>query len=559
MAFYNNQGPTQGFSLFPEYNQRPTVLQGGYPPQGFGTAPQQGYPALAQLLRKQVQPTPQPGQQQVLDVSPMQTPSRRQPMQPLGPQAVERAVTPPMEAQSAMAAGGMPGSSRGMPMEAQSAMAAGGMPGSSRGMPMEAQSAEAIEGRPTGKEDSDKPTIRQVWEAQAKSLYDNVARYNKIKADPLYTDLLNRPEISWMRDAEYDYTMFKDDYKLASDEWAKNEPAFKEIDDILRNTNAQYEIIKDGYSGKTPISDVGIATAYLKAIDPDSVARESEVQSVYRAGAPSEVFIQKIRNIRNGEGKMPPRLRDDIMQRIEEMKNARIRAADSYISNEKESFIQTHGNHGRYRIARVFKDRKYKPTAFTPGVKLNRINELKKKGTFTPEQEAARQKERQKLEAELPPGFQAGRETKTDYDPDAIDIGVDMGEILADSLTLGGYGNLKASWDSFKTGVSFDDALAIHKNQLGVTSSEYPLTSTAAYGLGKLALGLLMLRTGGKVPWGKGLKTVAGKGLTRKAASFYDKLGPVAKKFFSSGIGQSATTGAAAAIGTTLGVGLLGD
>ena len=80
--------------------------------------------------------------------------------------------------------------------------------------------------------------------------------------------------------------------------------------------------IRDYFNNPGAISDYGLAVAFAKLIDPNSVAREGEVRAVQGVGAMSQKVKQQIINALNGQGAMPPRVRAEIY-------NAGLRAYNS--------------------------------------------------------------------------------------------------------------------------------------------------------------------------------------------------------------------------------------
>jgi len=97
--------------------------------------------------------------------------------------------------------------------------------------------------------------------------------------------------------------------------------ALKSINsDLVKRTKVFGEIrdgflrIKDLYDNPSGVTDYGLAVAFAKILDPGSVAREGEVRAVSNAGSPFNAFVQEAKNFFSGSGKLPPKVRNRIME-----------------------------------------------------------------------------------------------------------------------------------------------------------------------------------------------------------------------------------------------------
>ena len=75
---------------------------------------------------------------------------------------------------------------------------------------------------------------------------------------------------------------------------------------------AQYTGIKKFFATKSSINDYALAVAMAKILDPESVARSSEVDAVNNATSIALSTKQALINVLTGDGKMPPRVRAEI-------------------------------------------------------------------------------------------------------------------------------------------------------------------------------------------------------------------------------------------------------
>ena len=75
---------------------------------------------------------------------------------------------------------------------------------------------------------------------------------------------------------------------------------------------AQYTGIKKFFATKSSINDYALAVAMAKILDPESVARSSEVDAVNNATSIALSTKQALINVLTGGGKMPPRVRAEI-------------------------------------------------------------------------------------------------------------------------------------------------------------------------------------------------------------------------------------------------------
>ncbi len=517
MAF-NDPGLFQGFSLFPG---RPTTQQ-TYPMAGY-------YPALEQLLRKQVQPLPQPVQeQQILDVSPVQ---RSGPVAPVEAAPVEAtpvaAPVAPVEATPVAA----PVAAPVAPVEAAPFEAAA-TPVAAPVAPVAPVEAAPVEAAPV--EAAPMQSLGQLMH-DYRDLDGRAKRLKAFRANPvkwnLFSDDEKKQALAVIDRAET--------FGVAADDWAKKDTIINDMDKALAQLENGYAQIKSGYSGETSISDVGIATAYLKAVDPISVARDSEVQSVFNAGSPVAGLVERVKNFIHGGGRMPQEMRDEIMQRIEERKNDSIEAGKAYVDKQKDRLVDTYGDHGRYIIERGVTGLNYEPTYFSDGVKRKRIRKLDAEGTLTPDQrkdlvaelsEAHQTKYNTDRYRELAqnqsptPDQKAEREAlwnslprrgleklfADSYNPGALDTVGDMAEIAADSLTLGQYPYLKgrlesifssppskilSNKDPYAASQYFED---LHNAQIAKTKGDYPWSTKGATVAGALPW-LLLTRGRGQL------------------------------------------------------------
>ena len=90
--------------------------------------------------------------------------------------------------------------------------------------------------------------------------------------------------------------------------------------DLIKRTKEFGEIrdgflrIKDLYDNPSGVTDYGLAVAFAKILDPGSVAREGEVRAVSNAGSPFNAFVAEAKNFFSGQGKLPPNVRNRIME-----------------------------------------------------------------------------------------------------------------------------------------------------------------------------------------------------------------------------------------------------
>ncbi len=487
------------------------------------------YPALAQLLRKKVRPAPQMQEQQiqqVLDVSP-------EPLGPGQPVQPEPPLGPVQPVQSLAPVQPEPPLGPGPPLGQLGPVQTG-----------------PVEEMATGGEQSAK-------DAKKERMYDYMdldgrAKFLKdFRADPASWNLFSSDEkqqaLAVINRAET--------FGVAVADWDQKATIINDMDKALAQLQNGYEQIKSGYSGTTAVSDIGIATAFLKAIDPASVARESEVQAVFNAGSPLAGLWERAKNFVRGGGRMPQKMRDEIMQRIEERKNDSIKAGKAYVKSQRDRLVETYGDHGRYIIDRgVTGLENYSPTSFSPGVKAKRIRELDplwEAGKLAPEQK----KERQELIDTLPKAYQeninkdlytilAKKQSLTPeqkkerkalwdsmpeegkavavaegladeelgekfYNPETLETVGDLAEIAANSLVLGQYPYLKGRLESVVSSApseisSKKDPYAVsdyftdlHNAQIAETAKNYPIGAAAAGAAGLLPL---LLLSGGRSP-----------------------------------------------------------
>jgi len=89
--------------------------------------------------------------------------------------------------------------------------------------------------------------------------------------------------------------------------------------DLVKRTKEFGEIrdgflrIKDLYDNPSGVNDYGLAVAFAKILDPGSVAREGEVRAVSAAGSPFYAFAAQARNFFSGQGTLPAKVRNEIM------------------------------------------------------------------------------------------------------------------------------------------------------------------------------------------------------------------------------------------------------
>lgn len=94
------------------------------------------------------------------------------------------------------------------------------------------------------------------------------------------------------------------------------------LKDDLRQDLKTFESLKEGYDriqeftqGGGALDDYSLAVAYVKILDPTSVARETEVEAVIQnsASVPSSLRASLLNAVR-GEGALPPLVREEIMK-----------------------------------------------------------------------------------------------------------------------------------------------------------------------------------------------------------------------------------------------------
>lgn len=89
--------------------------------------------------------------------------------------------------------------------------------------------------------------------------------------------------------------------------------------DLVKRTKEFGEIrdgflrIKDLYDNPSGVNDYGLAVAFAKILDPGSVAREGEVRAVSAAGSPFYAFAAQAKNFFSGQGTLPAKVRNEIM------------------------------------------------------------------------------------------------------------------------------------------------------------------------------------------------------------------------------------------------------
>ena len=97
--------------------------------------------------------------------------------------------------------------------------------------------------------------------------------------------------------------------------------AMNTLRDDLRKDTEKFNLLKQGwdniqtfYSNPGGVSDYALAVGFAKILDPGSVAREGEVAAVANSGSLGDVLKSQILNALQGEGTLPPAVRQQIAQ-----------------------------------------------------------------------------------------------------------------------------------------------------------------------------------------------------------------------------------------------------
>ena len=146
-----------------------------------------------------------------------------------------------------------------------------------------------------------------------------------MRADPLFTNLqisangnvlLNEEDAKYANKKGFIIKAYppqiagfdKDVFGAIENQQNKLAPALKAHKEVQR----AYENIKGFYDNEDAISDYGLAVGFAKILDPTSVARESEVQSVASAGSITASLKAQIINALLGTGKLSKGIRKQI-------------------------------------------------------------------------------------------------------------------------------------------------------------------------------------------------------------------------------------------------------
>ena len=90
-------------------------------------------------------------------------------------------------------------------------------------------------------------------------------------------------------------------------------------DDVNRDlstfnaTNDAWNKIEYLYNNQSGTSDYALTVAFANILDPGSVVRGEEQESIARSGALSEAMKEQLTNALTGTGTLPPKVRDDIL------------------------------------------------------------------------------------------------------------------------------------------------------------------------------------------------------------------------------------------------------
>lgn len=97
--------------------------------------------------------------------------------------------------------------------------------------------------------------------------------------------------------------------------------AMNTLRDDLRKDTEKFNLLKQGwnnietfYSNPGGVSDYALAVGFAKILDPGSVAREGEVAAVANSGSLGGALKSQILNALQGQGKLPPAVRQQIAE-----------------------------------------------------------------------------------------------------------------------------------------------------------------------------------------------------------------------------------------------------
>ena len=118
--------------------------------------------------------------------------------------------------------------------------------------------------------------------------------------------------------------------------------AMNTLRDDLRKDTEKFNLLKQGwdniqtfYSNPGGVSDYALAVGFAKILDPGSVAREGEVAAVANSGSLGGALKSQILNALQGEGKLPPAVRQQIAQLSRQLYSNQIPEAQSVLQNYK--------------------------------------------------------------------------------------------------------------------------------------------------------------------------------------------------------------------------------
>ena len=116
--------------------------------------------------------------------------------------------------------------------------------------------------------------------------------------------------------------------------------AMNTLRDDLRKDTEKFNLLKQGwdniqtfYSNPGGVSDYALAVGFAKILDPGSVAREGEVAAVANSGSLGGALKSQILNALQGEGKLPPAVRQQIAQLSRQLYSNQIPEAQSVLQN----------------------------------------------------------------------------------------------------------------------------------------------------------------------------------------------------------------------------------
>ena len=116
--------------------------------------------------------------------------------------------------------------------------------------------------------------------------------------------------------------------------------AMNALRDDLRKDTEKFNLLKQGwdniqtfYSNPGGVSDYALAVGFAKILDPGSVAREGEVAAVANSGSLGGALKSQILNALQGEGKLPPAVRQQIAQLSRQLYSNQIPEAQSVLQN----------------------------------------------------------------------------------------------------------------------------------------------------------------------------------------------------------------------------------